>query len=225
MSNYERCFEKHSFHELNSIAVDKFDIVLRKHRDFFKNDAVLFDVGCNAGSFIKTLKSHGIEQGIYCFEPHPVLSKTVKDMYPYVRMNEFCLSNSTGVTTMSVPTWSVGLSSLIHRPVFGTLGQEINNLTVYTTTLDAYCKEYNIHHIDFIKIDVEGAEKMVFEGAHELLSTHRIASGLFEVGQTLVDAGSSTEEVCALIEGYGYTLDKSISESDVFFYLSENPKV
>jgi FkbM family methyltransferase len=220
MSNYERCFERHSLAELNNIDIEKFDVVLQKYKHVFKNDSssVIFDVGCNAGSFIKALKHHGIDQGIHCFEPHPVLFKTVRDMYPYVRMNEYCLSNSNGVTTMNVPTWSVGLSSLINRPVFGELGQEINNLMVLTKTVDTYCEENDIHHIDFIKIDVEGAEKMVLEGAYNLLSTRNIKAGLFEVGQTLVDAGSSTEELCNLVTSYGYTLDTSISESDIVFY-------
>lgn len=221
MSNYDKCFEKHPFNELNNIDVDNFDKLFGKYMNIIRGDkkTVFFDVGCNAGSFIKVLKKLGFENNIFCFEPHPVLSKIVKEHYPYIRMNEFCLANYNGEITINIPTLSVGLSSIIRRPVFDVLGQEINLLTVGCKTLDSYCEENGISFIDFIKIDVEGAEKVVFEGAHNLLSSRRIKSGLFEIGQTLVDAGTSTDEVCNLIESYGYKLDKTLFNNDIFFYL------
>jgi hypothetical protein len=68
---------------------------------------------------------------------------------------------------------------------------------------------------------VEGAEKMVLEGAKELLQSHRIKAGVFEIGETLKDAGTSTEEVCRLLESYGYIIDKTFSQNDYVFYLPE----
>ena len=222
MSNYEKCFEKHSFTELNHIDVEKFNTLLQKYNPAFHNDnnkTVIFDVGCNAGSFIKMLEHYGIEDTVHCFEPHPVLAKTVKNKYSNVKMNEICLSNYNGMTQIYIPTWSVGLSSMIRRPVFDTLGQDINCLTVPCKTIDTYCEENKMDHIDFIKIDVEGAEKMVLEGAHKLLSSKRIKAGMFEVGQTLQDAGTSTDELVRIVESYGYTLDRTISDSDIVFIL------
>jgi len=78
---------------------------------------------------------------------------------------------------------------------------------------------FDFAKVNFIKIDVEGAEKMVFEGAHNLLLNKKIKCGIFEVGQTLLDAGTSTEELCKLIESYGYSIDKNISDSDYVFYI------
>jgi len=37
----------------------------------------------------------------------------------------------------------------------------------------------------------------------------------------LKDAGSSVEEVIAFLEGYGYTIDRSISSEDYAFYLRQ----
>lgn len=221
MSNYDKCFQKHSFAELNNIDTENFNIVFNKYIHIIKGDkkTVFFDVGCNAGSFINVLKNYGFEKDIHCFEPHPILVKNVKEYYPYIKMNELCLSNYNGKVNINIPTLSVGLSSIICRPVFNILGQEINILTVGCKTLDSYCDENEISFIDFIKVDVEGAEKVVFEGAHNLLSLKRIKSGLFEIGQTLIDAGTSTDELCNLIESYGYKLDKTLFSNDVFFYL------
>lgn len=217
-NNYERCFEKHSFDFLNNIDLYKFQL-LSKYLDFGKDDQVFFDVGCNGGSFVRYLENNRITKNIHCFEPHPILSKTVLNTYPFVIMNEICVSNYNGDITINIPTWSVGISSVIRRPVFDTLNQDINELVVKCKTLDSYCEENNVHQIDFIKIDVEGAEKMVFEGAHNLLSNHSIKCGMFEIGQTLIDAGTSTDEVSKLIESYGYKLDKNLSPEDYIFYL------
>jgi FkbM family methyltransferase len=216
----ERCFEKHNFEELNDIDFQTlyraFLFFLHK---FGYNGGAIFDVGCNAGSFVKVLQVFSLQQNIHCFEPHPVINKKTKELYPFIRMNEYCLGNQDGVQDIFIPQWSVGLSSLIYRPVFDQLNQQIFTLNIQCQKLDTYCKENNITEIDFIKIDVEGAEKMIFEGARELLSNKKIKCGIFEVGQTLIDAKTSEEEVVSLIEGYGYKIDRSISKDNLLFYL------
>jgi hypothetical protein len=105
--------------------------------------------------------------------------------------------------------------------VFDQLNQDITVLNVKCQTLDSYCSEHGIQQIDFIKIDVEGAEKFVLEGAKDMLQSHRIKAGIFEVGETLSDAGTSTEEVCALLENYGYVINKEFSTHDYVFSLPE----
>jgi FkbM family methyltransferase len=219
MDNYTKCFDKHSLEELNNIDIDKFNNILDIYFSKFtvNEKSVFFDVGCNGGSFIKVLKTKINFDTVHCFEPHPVLSEVIKGKYPNITMNKMCVSDRNGDINVYIPTLSVGISSIIKRPVFDFLNQEINILTTKCITLDAYCEQNNIKEIDFIKVDVEGAEKIVFDGAENLLSSKKIKAGMFEVGQTLIDAGTSTEELVKLIEGYGYTIEK-IYDSDYFFY-------
>lgn len=220
LSTLRRCFEKHSFHELNNI--DKISLsqavgkVLLKDRP---QHPVFFDVGTNAGSFIAAVKEFNIPYTAHCFEPHPILAQTVKSKYPNIILNECCVSNTSGDIIIHIRMWSCGISSIINRPVFAGLNQEIVKYNTKSVTLDEYCRSNNIDTIDFIKVDVEGAEKMVFDGAKELLAQKRIKAGIFEIGQTLVDAGTTTEELCTLIKSYGYTLDTSVSQNDIMFYL------
>lgn len=185
----------------------------------FPSSSVFFDVGCNAGSFVKVLTGFGIYKGIHCFEPHPVLSRKVTEVYPHVTMNELCLGSSEGTIDIHIPMHSVGLSSIIQRPVFSRLNQPITTLNVKCTTIDAYCKERGIDSIDFIKIDVEGAEKHVFLGARGMLASKKIKCGIFEIGETLTDAGTSAEEICDMLTGYGYTVNKTLSSSDYVFHV------
>jgi hypothetical protein len=86
MSLYTNCFQKHSFEELNNIDESKLrtfmNIFLERHK--LNENSNIFDVGTNAGSFIKVLNRLNILKNIHCFEPHPVLSNKVKDIYPHM---------------------------------------------------------------------------------------------------------------------------------------------
>jgi FkbM family methyltransferase len=48
-------------------------------------------------------------------------------------------------------------------------------ILVNKTTLDDYCKTHSIDHIDLMKIDVEGAEALAYEGMQEILEKNRFA--------------------------------------------------
>ena len=221
----ERCFEKHNFEELNNIDCDLLYNAIQFYNNKFNNNnirngvGIYFDVGCNAGSFIKILNHVGIKNNIHCFEPHPVISKTTKEYYPHIIMNNYCLGNKNENIDIYIPMWSVGLSSTINRPVFKTLNQDITLYNVKCETIDTYCLKHNINEIDFIKIDVEGAEKMVIEGASGMLKNKKIKCGIFEIGETLKDAGTSDKEICEILENYGYTINKNISKNDYIFHI------
>jgi FkbM family methyltransferase len=58
---------------------------------------------------------------------------------------------------------------------------------VEVTTLDRFCAEQGIDRIDYLKIDVEGAEHRVLKGASELLRAGRIGCIQFEYGAFSID--------------------------------------
>ena len=220
MDHFTKCFEKHSFTELNDIDVG---ILLRAYQVFLSkfsvSNPVVFDIGTNAGSFVKVLEHFNVTKNVHCFEPHPILSEVTRKTYPFVKMNIQCVGNQNGVVQMYFPKWSVGLSSLINRTVFSTLQQDIVRMDVLCETIDTYCERNGIDEIDFVKIDVEGAEKMVFEGAKRMLETKKIKFGIFEVGTTLTDAGTSEEELVSMLYRYVYTIERRVSKDNFIFYL------
>ena len=218
--HFSECFDKHCFDELNNIDVH----MLRNSFSFYLNkfacdNPVIFDVGTNAGSFIKVLEGFGIRQNVHCFEPHPVISNKTKEVYPFINMNEYCLGNADGNINIYIPKWSVGLSSIINRPVFSKLNQPIYNLDVKCEKLDTYCEINNISKIDFIKIDVEGGEKTIFEGATKMLENKKIMCGVFEIGETLKDANTNETEIIDLLHKYGYAINTTFDNSNYMFYL------
>lgn len=78
--------------------------------------------------------------------------------------------------------------------------------TVPMTTLDAYCTRHGIRHVNFIKIDVEGAELDVIHGAWELLSRGAVDHIQFEYGGTYADAGTTLRQVYSYLRRFGYEI-------------------
>jgi FkbM family methyltransferase len=221
-SALDRVYDQHSFNEMNYCD---YQLLTRAYQLYYKicglqPTSVFFDVGCNSGSFVRVLKDNNIYENIHCFEPHPVMAKTTSNFYPYIKMNQECLSDTNSSVNVYLPALSCGLGSIINRPVFSKLNQEITVLNVPCETIDMYCNKNNISVIDFIKIDVEGAEMLVLNGASQMLKEHRIKFGIFEHG-CLKDAGSSVEEVIILLEGYGYVIDRTIGSEDYAFYIKQ----
>jgi FkbM family methyltransferase len=215
-NNLEKCFEKHPFNELQYI--DYYDLI--KGINFTKNkfkSGTFFDVGSNCGSFVNALKNFNFTSDIHCFEPHPILASKTKENHPNIIMNNYCLGNFTGIIDIYIPTWSVGLSSIIKRPVFDQLNQDITVLKTNITTIDDYCKGKNISIIDYLKIDVEGYEFDVLKGATELLKENKIIAGQFEIGQTLVDANVDVNDICKFLESFNYTIHKDIIPCNFIF--------
>ena len=135
-------------------------------------------------------------------------------------MNEVCLSNKNGNVIVNFPQTSLAISSIINRPLFNKLpsSDKVKRVECKCLTIDHYCNINNINMINFIKIDVEGAEKMVLEGAKNMLEQKKIKGGMIEIIESqLKDAGTSSEEIEYILKNYGYNIVKTLSGNDWYF--------
>ncbi|NJL10298.1 MAG: FkbM family methyltransferase [Calothrix sp. SM1_7_51] len=86
-------------------------------------------------------------------------------------------------------------------------------------SIDEFVQEFNIEKINFIKIDVEGAEKLVLEGAKKFLSANRNITVLFEASDlTSCSFGYSVKDFLKDIVVSGlsvYYLDKEGNLKDI----------
>jgi hypothetical protein len=84
------------------------------------------------------------------------------------------------------------------------------------TTLDIYCEERGIARIDLLKIDVEGAELQVLQGAQEMLRARRIGCVAFEFGQATFDMGNRPAQLAGLFRDHGYRLTNLVKGARLF---------
>jgi len=162
-------------------------------RLFNKDESlIIFDIGsCEGEDSIKYSKMFPNSK-IYAVEALPNnVSLIEKNIEKYsadnIEVLPFALSNENGETDFFVSSgqykdkqsdqdWDYGNKSSSMLPPYKHLETAPwlkfdNVIKVKTKTLQSFCKEKNISHIDFIHMDVQGAELKVLKGAKDLLET------------------------------------------------------
>jgi FkbM family methyltransferase len=114
---------------------------------------------------------------VFAFEPHPVtFSRLVQRLGgdPRVAAHNLALSNANGCAPFFEYSSST-LNSLIPDAQYPVRkGVAAREITVQCKTLDEFCRQHRIQTIDVLKIDTEGCELVVLQGARQLLSTEKI---------------------------------------------------
>ncbi len=130
----------------------------------------IFDVGGNFGQTALRFAEEFPDASILTFEPVPDSFRRLREAvgdHPRIKAFNLALSDAPGTVAMSL-TASAGSNSL--QSSAATL--ETINVTV--DTIDAVVAENNIGTIDLLKIDVEGFELQVLQGAAKTLRQSKI---------------------------------------------------
>lgn len=157
------------------------------------------DVGCHAGVFLDVvlnLAPNGTHLG---FEPIPDLYRNLKEKYAVyadVSIYNYALSDSSGEASFQHVVTNKGYSGLKKRTYSG-LNDTIEEIRVTTQRLDDIVPKDL--PINFIKIDVEGAELQVLRGAVQTIRKYKPVI-VFEHGLGAADHyGTKPEDVYELL--------------------------
>jgi FkbM family methyltransferase len=168
-------------------------------------DLIVFDVGANIGNYAKEIVSMGVSvDKIFAFEPHPVtyteLRKNVSDIGQITPCN-MALSNTKGEMSLFDKAGNNGTSKAsFSQEVFSEIyGLEAIEVKVNVDTLDDFCQSHSINYIDFLKIDVEGFELSVIQGAAEMIQNNRVGAIQFEFTQLNAIVGVFFREIYDLL--------------------------
>lgn len=176
---------------------------------------VAFDVGANVGSCAALLsKRVGPLGRVYAFEPVPETHWQLRETLALNRCQnvvtiESAICDRVGETEMHLFDVAHSAWNTLGNPVMtegdGAKLRPSRAIRVTTDTLDHFCAVQGLEQVDVLKVDVEGFEKAVFEGASSLLAAQRVAVLIFEISQDpLRGAGTTAREVFATLERFGY---------------------
>ena len=196
---------------------------------------IIFDIGANVGQSAEKYSSLYKNATIFSFEPalkeYEILkTKNIKNLKPFNigfsnrKTQENFFVNQASATSSLLP-----LSEKAEKVWQNNQLKNIDMITCDFDTLDNFCNDMNIKNIDFMKIDTQGSEYLVLDGAKELLSKKVIRNIQLEV--ILGDTYKGQKTIgyyMNLLENYGYKL-KAISDitisngslicTDLFFTL------
>jgi FkbM family methyltransferase len=199
--------------------------LLKKRIELMKkfNIDFVFDVGANTGQYANQLRSAGYKGAILSFEPlteaFSILQKhTEKDKN--WKAEQIGLGNFDGESLINVAKNSVSSSILNIRkehveavPDSKYVSQEKITIRKLDTIFEKYEQQGKNF---FLKIDTQGFEKEVINGA--LLSLPKIAGIQVEMSLVeLYEGESMYEDLKRLVESYGfdlYSLEPGFSDPD-----------
>ena len=140
-------------------------------RSILRDDMIVFDIGSYIGVYTFTAYSNLASCEIHTFEPNPHSANRLKSTIQQNNLPRIHLNNS------AVGDYSGRIKFNLHSvPVQSSLlnaNQNTTSIEVPITTLDSYCQNQKVKHIDVIKIDVEGAELQVLRGGENVFQKCR----------------------------------------------------
>lgn len=171
---------------------------------------VVLDVGANIGDFTLTIKNHSGK--IIAIEPG---QENFTALRANLRINgtQNVIPLHAAAHNKNEEVFLDGESSNLYVSE-KKRGQSVNGMTI-----DLMLHELRIFHVDLVKIDVQGHEKAVLEGMHDMLEGRLVNLLVIEVH---LKRGVSVEDILSFMKRYGYRLiykdDFLYEQSHLYFY-------
>src|SRR5262249_37946392 len=132
-------------------------------------NANCIDIGANRGSVLDEIVRIAPNGKHIAYEPVPFLYKHLKERFAGIEVRQAAFSNEVGERSFTLVKNSPGCSGFQARKFARTHHTE--TLVVRTEALDESLPGGYVP--SFIKIDVEGAERLVIEGAIKTISAYK----------------------------------------------------
>ena len=199
---------------------------------------IIVDVGANRAQNWKLISKLFQVRKSVLVEPnkklHPAINQTLKD-HDFTLIDK-CVTNYNGVIEFFYSNFDLTSSIIkpnrnskynkLKKQILGK-GYKVVALKKQCSTLDTIMGDLRISFIDYLKIDVEGAELNVLEGAINLIKQSKIGIIQLEIHENDM-RNNSSREILNFLQDNKYYLYKSVKHSFGNFseqiYLSENNK-
>lgn len=187
-------------------------VYCRYETEFFKTlvrpGMVVLDIGANIGYYtLIAARLVGNSGRIYALEPESanfsILQRNVElNNYGNIIVKQEALSNKRGKATLYRDKLNLGGHSFSRKNI---LPGGKNYASVNTIPLDDFLSREGVRP-DFIKIDTQGAEGLVFEGANKTLSQDRLMIFMEFWPMGLRNMGTEPIALLQMLQTHGFAI-------------------
>lgn len=172
---------------------------IRKH---FRTDGVFVDVGANIGLMSLFVSRYFPDSRIYAFEAHPETSEILRNN---LALNSFAKNITIRACALGAERCTVSISADLdpNRGGASIVKQGQKPVSVECFTMDEVLTKSKV---DLIKIDVEGYELQVLEGARNIIAAQHPLL-IIEISQDR-DGADQTRAIWNFVQEMGYEVYK-----------------
>jgi FkbM family methyltransferase len=173
----------------------------------------VFEVGAADGRDTLSYAALFPNARVFAFEPVPASFQKLKESTQ--QEQRICsintaLCNTVGTAKFNLAEWP-DASSLFPANQTGSTFDEYNqskaHIQVQTETIDHYCQEHKIDNINLLKMDAQGAEFDILNGAESMLQKGRIDLIYTEVNfMEIYQGAKSYDAIAGYLRKYGFQL-------------------
>lgn len=165
-----------------SLRASKEGVISKEYiQKFLPKNPFILEAGAHIGIDTMEMATFWPEATIFAFEPVPFLFKKLqlnnKD-HKHVSCFSEALSNKTGTAVFYISSGSSDGSSSLLQPISHLSDHPDVHFTqstqVKTITLQEWAEKNNINHIDFMWLDMQGAELDMLKAAGTILDTVKV---------------------------------------------------
>jgi len=186
---------------------------VRFYRRALRPGDIVFDIGANIGAHTLPFAQCVAPNGkVFAFEPTQfAYGKLLENISLNPQLKELIVPNHMFLTAPGLQdapgeiysSWPLKPAPELHEKHLGQL-RLVGEASI--GTLDEYCREKKITRLDWVKIDVDGNEMTVLQGAADTLKQLQPSLIMELSPYACREAGHSFEELVKLVRNFGYDL-------------------
>jgi FkbM family methyltransferase len=177
-------------------------------KNSLKEGDVFFDIGANIGCYsLVAAKQTGPKGEVHSFEPvskvfYKLQNNVSLNGFQNIKLNQNAVFEKSGILELFVSSnENGGMSSMFHHDTESGQIEKANAITI-----DEYVNTLNIQKIDFIKIDIEGAEIFALKGMKNTLRRFKPII-LMELSDDILNTAQVDEnEILSLLSDLNYEM-------------------
>ncbi|MEE8239736.1 MAG: FkbM family methyltransferase [Nitrospirales bacterium] len=181
---------------------------LRRLSESWGAHPLVMDVGAGVGLYAKLVRHLAPEATVYAFEPHP---KAFALLEEEARRSGFtALNQGCGDTQGKMPLYDYAsdegspVASVYQEVIEGLWRARSTSTVVPIITLDRFLHDHGIDRVTLLKVDTEGHELRVLQGARSSITNHLIDVIQFEFNVMNIFSRTYMKDFYDLLPNYDF---------------------